>query len=510
MKAKHLVWARRISQTFFLLLFLFLLIESRLPQDIFVDYSQVFSVEQDLTLQQPVTFFFELSPLVGLSSWVSGHQIINGFLWGIAVLVLTVLLGRVFCGFICPFGTLHHLVSWIKPSLKGDRMVKANQKTQSQKVKYFVLISLFVGAVMGLNMVGLLDPISFFFRSLALSVLPGVGVGLRALFDAMANSDIKVFNYLSYGEVMASPIFGYSDPAYQGAWFIGVLFLIILFLNRIRPRFWCRTLCPLGALLGLCARISLLRLEKDPDKCTNCHLCVKSCQGAASPIPGEKWETAECLVCFNCFHACPENALSFRFSWPPGLNPKPDVGRRAVLGGLVSRCFLSLFRKIGWTVKQSLRPSTDQTPRIPAGRRFPHPMSEMRALHEGLPHQCDQPHPHRGRYGRFLDASSHYDDGVLRVYLHPLRKCLPHGRHRKYFGQREDRASHQNRVCIRGQGKMSPVVRQCPLYRLRRTLPHFSKSNLSQGRTNDRTRWKDHDRSVTLCRSQEVHRLRHL
>ncbi len=261
MKAKHLVWARRISQTFFLLLFLFLLIESRLPQDIFVDYSLVFSAEQDLALHQPVKFFFELSPLVGLSSLVSGYRIINGFLWGAGVLVLTVLLGRVFCGFVCPFGTIHHLVSWVKPSLKGDRMVKANQKTQSQRIKYFVLIALFAGAVMGLNMVGLLDPISFLFRSLALSVLPGVGVGLRVLFDAMASSDIKVFNYLSYGgEVMASPVFGYSDQAYQGAWFIGVLFLIILFLNRIRPRFWCRTLCPLGALLGLCSRVSILRL----------------------------------------------------------------------------------------------------------------------------------------------------------------------------------------------------------------------------------------------------------
>ncbi len=337
MKAKHLVWARRISQAFFLLLFLFLLIESRLPQDIFVDYLLVFSAEQDLALHQPVKFFFELSPLIGLSSLVSGYRIINGFLWGAGVLVLTVLLGRVFCGFVCPFGTIHHLVSWVKPSLKGERMVKANQKTRSQRIKYFVLIALFAGAVMGLNMMGLLDPISFLFRSMALSVLPGVGVGLRVLFDAMASSDIKVFNRLSYGaEVMASPVFGYSDQAYQGAWFIGVLFLIILFLNRIRPRFWCRTLCPLGALLGLCARVSILRLEKDHDKCTNCQLCVKSCQGAASPMPGEKWENAECLACFNCFHACPENALSFRFSWPPGLNPRPDMGRRAVLGGLVA------------------------------------------------------------------------------------------------------------------------------------------------------------------------------
>ena len=335
MKIRHLIWLRRATQTIFLCFFIFLLIESRLPQNVYVDYSLVFSTQQDLRLNQPVTFFFQLDPLVGITSLISGYQLIKGFLWGVGIIVVTLLLGRVFCGFICPFGTIHHATGAFKASLKGDSMVRANYKTPGQKIKYFNLFLLLIAAIFGLNLAGMLDPIALLFRSVALAILPGLGVGLRSMFDALAASDIKLINLLSYGaEVLVSPIFGYNHQAFQSAWFIGILFLVILFLNRIRPRFWCRVLCPLGALLGLFSRFSVLRLEKYLDKCTRCNLCIKHCQGAASPRPDQNWETAECHMCFNCHNVCPEDALEFRFSWTPKLTTKPDIGKRALLGGL--------------------------------------------------------------------------------------------------------------------------------------------------------------------------------
>ena len=347
MKIRHLVWLRRTTQILFLCFFLFLLIESRLPQDIIVDYSGSFSSNQDLRLDQPVTFFFQLDPLVGLSSLVSGFHLIKGFLWGIGIIVLTVLLGRVFCGFICPFGTVHHATGSFKAALKGDRLVQANRKTSGQKIKYFNLIALIAAAIMGLNLTGLLDPIAFLFRSVALAILPGLGVGLRSMFDALAVSDIKLINLMSYGaEVLVSPIFGYSPKAFQTAWFIGILFVVILFLNRIRPRFWCRFICPLGALLGIFSRLSILRLEKYTEKCTQCNLCVKHCQGAASPRPDQKWETAECHMCFNCHNVCPEDALAFRFSWTPKLTRKPDIGKRAFVGGLFAGLSVPLLGRL--------------------------------------------------------------------------------------------------------------------------------------------------------------------
>jgi polyferredoxin len=363
LKARHLVWIRRISQTFFLFFFVFLLVESRLPQDIFLEYSPVFSSDPNLRLDQPVTFFFQLDPLIWLSSLLSGHVLIEGFLWGLGLLLVTLFLGRIFCGFICPLGTIHHVISWFKPALKGERMVQANQKAPSQRTKYFLLIALLVGAFLGLNLVGLMDPISLLFRSLALAVVHGLGTGIKEIFDWMANSDIKVLNQLSYGgEVLVSPVFGYSYESYRTAWFIGLVFLFILFLNRLRPRFWCRVLCPLGALLGIFSRFSILRLEKDLKKCTHCKLCAETCQGAASPVPDQQWENAECLMCFNCFNSCPEGALSFRFRWPPSLNRKPDMGRRAVLTGLLAGISLPLLGRLDGQVHKISDPRLIRPP----------------------------------------------------------------------------------------------------------------------------------------------------
>jgi polyferredoxin/formate hydrogenlyase subunit 6/NADH:ubiquinone oxidoreductase subunit I len=348
LKAQQLVRIRRISQTVFLLFFFFFLIESRLPHDVFVDYSTVFSSEVDLEINYPVRFFFQLDPLVSLSSLVSGHQLIKGFWWALITVIVTLFLGRVFCGFVCPLGTIHHMVSWFKPTLKGQSMVRANEKTPSQRVKYFLLITVLLAAVLGLNATGLIDPISLLFRSLALAVFPGLAAGLLELSEVMALSDIKGINSLSYGtEYLVQVLFGFGYKAYQTAWFIGIVFLVILFLNRIRPRFWCRVLCPLGALLGICSRFSILRLEKNQEKCTNCNLCTKSCQGAASPRPGQDWDSAECLMCFNCFSTCPEDALTFRFRWSPlKLNKAPDMGRRAVLAGLLGGVSLPLLGRL--------------------------------------------------------------------------------------------------------------------------------------------------------------------
>jgi len=312
-------------------------VESRLPQNIYLDYSTVLSAEQDINLEYPVTFFFELDPLVWLTTLISGHQWIKGFGWALGTLVLTLFIGRIFCGFICPFGTVHHLIGFVRPALKGREMIKANSKNSDQRFKYFVLIALLVAALPGINFSGLLDPISFFFRSLALAVLPGIGTAIKELLDVMAQSNIKIFNSISYGaEGLVSPVFGYGYKAFQGAWLIGLLFLVVVLINRIRPRFWCRTLCPLGALLGIFSRFSLLRLEKAMEKCTDCKRCLKTCQGAATPIPGEEWETQECLFCFNCFNACPESAIAFKFRWPLQTNKRPDMGRRALLGGLTA------------------------------------------------------------------------------------------------------------------------------------------------------------------------------
>ena len=347
MKTKHLIWIRRFCQAFFLCLFIYLLIGTKLPQDVYLDYSQTFDEVSDIRIKKPVTFFFQLDPLVWLSSMISARQWVAGFGWAILIIAATMVFGRFFCSFVCPFGTLHHMTGSIRPALKGKAMINANKTNNNRRIKYFLLIAFIAAAAVGFNYAGLMDPISFLFRSLAVSIFPAMGIGLRNFFEALAFSDIKMFNYLGYGlEALAAPIFGYENKAFQTGWVIGILFLIILFLNRIRPRFWCRVLCPLGALLGVFSRFTLLTLEKDETKCTHCGACVKACQGAASPEPGLQWQNAECLLCFNCTNACKEDALAFRFKKPSPKIMKTDIGRRAVMGGLVAGVSLPLLGRL--------------------------------------------------------------------------------------------------------------------------------------------------------------------
>jgi len=347
-KARHLVRIRRVTQAVFLLLFLFLLVESRLPQDVYQNYSLVFTEEvPELRIDRPVGFFFRLDPLVVLSTLLSAGVLVQGAFWAGVVLLATLFFGRFFCGFVCPFGTLHHLAGRVRPALRGKARVQASRRTPASRFKYFVLVALLTAALFGLNAAGWMDPVSFLFRSVSLAVVPGVGEALKAGFDALARSDVKLLNLMSYGaEVLVAPVFGYGHTAFHTAWIIGLLFLAALFLNRLRPRFWCRVLCPLGALLGVFSRFRVLRLEKDEAACTHCGRCTAECQGAASPEPGEAWNPAECVLCFNCFRACPEDALRFRVGWQrPRLNRAPDMGRRAVLGGIlagVSLPFLGL------------------------------------------------------------------------------------------------------------------------------------------------------------------------
>ena len=347
MNVRHLVWLRRISQAFFLLLFIYLLIASRLPADLYLADPTSATATDDLRLNAPVTYFFKLDPLVGLTTLVAGHQLATGFIWGLAVLIATFLFGRLFCGFVCPFGTLHHFLGWWRTALKGRQRIKANQKTPSRRIKYFIFILIMTGALGGLNLSGLMDPIALLFRSLALAVVPGLGLALGTLFEWAAASEIDMFNHLGYGaEDFLAPIFGYNPKVYQTAWCIGLVFLVVLFLNRIRPRFWCRTLCPLGALLGIGAKFSRLRLFKHQDRCTACGRCEQHCQGAAGPGPDQPWETAECLSCFNCQAACPEDALVFGFKGMPASHSSPDIGRRALIGGLVGGFSLPLLGRL--------------------------------------------------------------------------------------------------------------------------------------------------------------------
>jgi polyferredoxin len=256
-------------------------------------------------------------PFVAILTLLSTHAVYRGLAWSLVVLALTVVFGRVFCGWICPFGTLHHILSWVFPSryLRSGSRVRSNRTHWWQVGKYYLLAGFLAAAMVGTAIGGLMDPIGVAVRAIGLGFLPILQyVGIRGA-EATTDTNARLLQQAGDAahDFFARTVWTASQAYFHQVWLIVVLSLAVLFLNRLIPRFWCRALCPLGALLGVFSRFSLFGMEKDHAKCTDCNLCLIHCQGGDSPQGGEQHRQAECHLCLNCEQACPEDVIKFRF-----------------------------------------------------------------------------------------------------------------------------------------------------------------------------------------------------
>ncbi len=237
-----------------------------------------------------------LDPLTGIGTALADWTVPRWAWIGVVVLIATAFLGRFFCGWICPLGTLQQAVSWVAGPARRKRL-KLNRYRRWFATKYVLLVVLLVLAAFGADHLGWLDPIPLLHR--------GVASGLRPLWH------------------------GGLAP---GGWVPFAMVLAILLASVWMPRFYCRALCPLGATLGVVARLAPARIRRDGEACSGCTLCAMACQGADEPLGDHR--VSECHVCLNCIDSCSEASL--RYGLPsPHSNPQRtmplDVGRRRAL-----------------------------------------------------------------------------------------------------------------------------------------------------------------------------------
>ena len=326
---------RRVSQVAFLAAFLFLLFRS--------EFTGSFrGVSGDTRLPWPVSIFLEADPLAALSTALATGTLYRGLLWSLVILVPTFFFGRFFCGWICPLGTLNHFVGSLRSEKKrGKALIESNRYKPWHATKYYVLAVVLLAAAFGSLVAGLVDPISLTVRSLSLSILPAVNYAAGSLLDLLYDSPWaalrRVADVLQF--LMQGTLASFKQPYFRQAALIGLVFVGLLAINLRVTRFWCRALCPLGALLGLSSRWSLLHLTKDPARCDQCNLCLVGCQGGDDPIPGPKWRKAECHLCFNCVGRCPTSGIAFTLGRPPSaetMMEAPQLQRRKLLTGVVA------------------------------------------------------------------------------------------------------------------------------------------------------------------------------
>ena len=287
----------------------------------------------------PVSRILEMDPLVTIATALATGHVYRFLGWGILILAVTLLFGRVFCNWACPYGTLHQFVSWVFSVMKTSERWESNRYRPIFTLKYMILAVFLIMASLGALQIGLLDPICLMYRTFATAFAPASDMVVSVAGEriAAAGGDPLFLDSLKFAP-------GATRRVFVGSFWIGAFLTVLLGLNLWIPRFFCRVLCPLGALLGVFARAAVFRIDRDVHKCTDCNLCLTRCEGAADPH--SQVRLSECFGCMNCIDDCPEDALRFA---AVGLDTRqvvagPNLGRRRVvfsaMAGLLAYPFL--------------------------------------------------------------------------------------------------------------------------------------------------------------------------
>jgi MauM/NapG family ferredoxin protein len=273
--------------------------------------------------------FFRLNPLAALSAMVAGRAWIPRLALAAVTLALTLLLGRVWCGWICPLGTL---LEWVRFPTPETGFLRKTQFLG--RVKYVLLLVTLATALFGSLALLIFDPITLFTRTMTAVILPALNHAITAL-ERVLYPIPPLRPAVDWAEqLLRGPVLPVKQPVFAQNAGLALLFAAVLALNALGDRFWCRYLCPLGALLGLLSKVSLLRPIVRP-ACNRCGQCVGVCRvDAIDTHHGYEIVPAECTVCLDCLAACPESGVGFQVHYRPAPARETDPTRRQVLAGL--------------------------------------------------------------------------------------------------------------------------------------------------------------------------------
>jgi len=231
--------------------------------------------------------------------------------------VVGALLGRFMCGWICPVGFLQDVITGIK-----GRVDSVQTRTHDYwiRLKYVLVgITFLISGTLGLALyygVG-----SDYQQSLGTDFASGLFIAITpdgTLFGTLPLILAHSWRFLGTAQV--------SDfsAASLGSWlggisaltWINILILIGFIYAAWRiPRFWCRYICPVGGIMAVFQKNSLLGMHRDPIKCSDCKECETACpmQIPILELDWKKFNDSECILCMACIDACPAGALSPRF-----------------------------------------------------------------------------------------------------------------------------------------------------------------------------------------------------
>ena len=242
----------------------------------------------------------------------------------IALIVLTLLFGRVYCSVICPMGVFQDIVSWFS----GRRKKKKARFTYSPAkswLRYGILALFVIALIAGIgSFVALLDPYSAYGRIVQnlFSPLYRWGNNLLAYFAERAGS------YAFY----ETEVWIRSIPTFIIA---AVTLIAVVILAWRNGRTYCNTICPVGTVLGFFSRFSLFKPVIDAEKCKECSLCTRKCKASCIEYKSHDIDYSRCVACMDCVDTCKHGALKYRFvGWKKRASGKNAVQAGANAAGM--------------------------------------------------------------------------------------------------------------------------------------------------------------------------------
>lgn len=284
-----------------------------------------------------------LSPFSMLANLISSRTFLAGSALSLILLLSSLVVGRAWCGWLCPLGTLLELFSFSKWK-KRRKPLSENWRA----VKYVLLITTLLAAVFSNLTLLFLDPITIAIRTLVGVVYPAVDRVLYWLEGVFIQVPVFSSAVSHFDQWLRPAVFPTSPAPVKYPWVFGITFLLLIGLNLFAERFWCRYLCPLGALLGLGAKSSLIK-RRVSETCTHCRLCERRCPtGTIRSDRAFESDPSECTLCMNCFSTCSNSGLEFTL--PPRLAPwrSYDPNRRIFLSSLGTIALGAVALRVDW------------------------------------------------------------------------------------------------------------------------------------------------------------------
>lgn len=268
-----------------------------------------------------------LDPLAAVVTRLSTRRWMAAFVPALVLILATLMLGRFWCGWLCPLGTV--LDATPAPAAK-----EADAHSGWRGVKYGLLFWILLAAFWGNTTLLILDPLTIFVRSVTTLVIPALNWLIVQLESILYRAGILRGLVDTVDAALQGTIISYRQPYYQGVLPFTLLLGGILALNLIKKRAWCRYLCPLGGLLSLLSRVSWLKRHVD-SSCVECGACAGDCRmGTIDGNKGYASDSGECILCLDCAADCPQEAMGFEghlgLDWGKGYDPS----RRQLLAAL--------------------------------------------------------------------------------------------------------------------------------------------------------------------------------